>query len=177
MAQTKVPAKSKAKAGSKSKSRLLPDGDMSGLKKVLKKYAGDKGALIPILQAAQEVYGYLSERVLEEIARSCGVPLAAVYGVATFYTQFRLRPHGRTTVKVCRGTACYVSGAQQISEAVCGELEIPEGGMTEDRKFTLESVACLGCCGLAPVMMIGDKAYGRLTPEEARSAIKKATGT
>lgn len=144
------------------------------LEEVLERHAGDRDGLIPVLQGAQGIYGYLPEEVIEAIGVARGVALADVYGVATFYAELRLEPRGRRTVKVCHGTACHVSGARQLTEAVSDELGIPEGGTTEDGEFTLESVSCLGCCGLAPVMLIGEQAYGRLTPDTAREAARNA---
>ncbi len=132
---------------------------------VFSKYRGEKGALIPVLQAAQEIYGYLPKEVLESIARELKMPLSKVYGVVTFYAQFHLKPRGRYVIRVCQGTACHVRGASQIMEALQEKLAIKDGETTTDLKFTLESVACLGACGLAPVMMVNDETHGRLTKD------------
>lgn len=148
--------------------------DLTPLADVLERYDGEPDGLIPVLQEAQSAYGYLPEEVLEEVARARRVPLSSVYGLATFFAQLRLEPRGRREIKVCHGTACYVGGAERVTQAVAEELGVSEGGTTEDGEFTLESVACLGCCGLAPVMMIGDKAVGRLSAESAREAVRKA---
>jgi NADH-quinone oxidoreductase subunit E len=109
---------------------------------------------------------------MERIAERSGVPAARVFGVASFYSQFRFEPVGRHIVRVCHGTACHVQGAVAVTEAICDELGVAEGGTTEDGKFTVEPVACLGCCSLAPVIMIDEDTYGRLTPDEARNIVK-----
>lgn len=147
--------------------------DLSLLDPVLDKYAGISGSLITILQKAQDIYGYLPLEVLRHIACRTGVKPAAVYGVATFYTQFRLNPVGKHVILLCQGTACHVNGSESIELALCEELKIKEGETTQDNMFTLENVACLGCCSLAPVMMIDGEAYGKLTPDKARQIIKE----
>lgn len=122
-----------------------------------------KGSLIPILQETQAIYGYLTENALKEIAKSIKVPSSEVYGVATFYSQFRLIQRGENIIRVCSGTACHVRGGPKILDVIEDELNIKSGETTNDYKFTIEKVACLGACGLAPVMMINDETYGRLT--------------
>jgi NADH-quinone oxidoreductase subunit E len=134
--------------------------------------AGVRGALIPMLQEVQAEIGYLPMAVMERISERSGVPPARVFGVASFYSQFRLEPVGLYIIRVCQGTACHVQGAVAVAEAIYDELGVAEGGTTEDGKFTVESVACLGCCSLAPVMMVDEDTYGRLTPEQARDIVK-----
>lgn len=129
------------------------------------------GSLIPVLQKTQEVYGYLPKPVLERIANSLRVPATTVYGVATFYAQFRLKPMGKHIIRVCHGTACHVAGADKITEAFARELGVEEGQTTLDRLFTLESVACLGCCSLSPVAMIGEETYGRLSGDRVAKIV------
>lgn len=136
------------------------------LKDVLKKYSNQKGALIPVLQAAQDIYGYLPADALAKIAVQLKLPLSKVYGVVTFYSQFHLNPRGRNIVRVCLGTACHVRGGAKILEALQEQLKIDDGETTEDLCFTLESVACIGACGLAPVIMVNEDTHGRLTPEQ-----------
>lgn len=143
------------------------------LDKIMAKYTGRNGSLIPVLQETQEKLGYISQESMERLAGWMKIPLSQVYGVVTFYAQFKLSPVGKRIIKVCHGTACYVSGAQEITGAIGDELGIEEGETTKDREFTLESVACLGCCGLAPVMMIEDETYGKLTAKQALVIIKK----
>ena len=136
-------------------------------------YEQNPSSLIPLLQKTQENFGYLPKEALEEISRYLGVPLSRVYGVATFYAQFRFEPLGKYVIKICHGTACHVNGAVNISQAITEELGIEEGQTTEDGLVTLERVACLGCCSLAPVVMINNKVFGKLTPEKVRKLIKK----
>lgn len=147
--------------------------DLKPLDVVLEKYKGIKGSLITILQKTQEIYGYLPRRALQHIADVIGVKPAKILGAATFYTQFRFQPIGKYLIMLCQGTACHVNGSEKIEDAICDELKIKDGETTEDRLFTLENVACLGCCSLAPVMMINGEAYGKLTPESARKVIRE----
>lgn len=140
---------------------------------ILAEFEGKPSDLIPILQRIQDAYGYLPRDVIERLSERTGIFVTQIMGVATFYSQFRLQPMGEHTIRVCFGTACHVNGAEAIAEALCDELKIPLGGTTPDGKFTLESVACLGCCSLAPVMMIDSEAYGRLTPDKARNIIRE----
>lgn len=143
------------------------ESDLSLLEGVLKEYAKEKGALITILQKAQDIYGYLPCDVIYHIAAETGNTPAKVMGVATFYTQFRLTPVGKYMIMLCQGTACHVNGAKRIEAAITEELKIADGETTEDGLFTLKCVACLGCCSLSPVMMINEDTYGSLTPEKA----------
>lgn len=146
--------------------------DAAPLEELLEKYRGQKGALIPLLQGTQAAYGYVPEPAMIGIAKALGEPLSQVFGVATFYAQFRLKPRGRNVVRVCHGTACHVSGASLVSQEIERNLGIGDGENTPDMMFTIENVACLGACGMAPVMMINDRTYGKLTPEKAVKAVK-----
>ncbi|MDV3103833.1 NADH-quinone oxidoreductase subunit NuoE [Thermococcus waiotapuensis] len=139
----------------------------------IRSYPPEPGSLIPLLQRTQERFGYLPKEALEEIARYLGIPLSKVYGVATFYAQFRFEPLGKYVVKICHGTACHVNGSVNISQAIREELGIEEGQTSEDGLVTLERVACLGCCSLAPVIMVNEKVFGKLTPEKVRKLIRK----
>jgi NADH-quinone oxidoreductase subunit E len=147
--------------------------DLGLLDPILSKYKNVKGNMIPILQHAQELYGYLPGEVFSRIAEETGLELSDMYGVATFYAQFRLNPVGKHIIKVCHGTACHVQNATVITEALQEELGVKDGETTDDNVFTLESVACLGCCSLAPVMMIGDETYAKLSDKSAREVIRK----
>jgi NADH-quinone oxidoreductase E subunit len=147
--------------------------DLSKLRLILDKHRDHEGVLIPVLQEVQKEYGYLAQEILHTIAKDLSLPLSQVYGVATFYSQFRLQPHGDNTIRVCHGTACHVSGAQEISAAIEKQLGIVSGGTTKDRKFTLDTVACLGCCSLAPVLMINEETHGRLTASKAKKVVRK----
>jgi len=137
------------------------------LEAILDEYASVQGGLITILQKCQDALGYLPEYAFARIAERTGIPIAQIYGVATFYTQFRLAPIGKYLLMICMGTACHVNGASDIVDAVSEMLGIADGETTEDGLFTLNIVACLGCCSLAPVMMVrekgGEEVYGNLT--------------
>lgn len=142
------------------------------LSAVLVPYRGQKGATIPVLQKAQEELGYLPEEAITEIADILGLTENEVYGVASFYAQFRFERQGEHTIKCCQGTACYVQGGRKILEAVEQELGIQSGKTTtEDYKFSLEKVACFGSCALAPVIVVDKTVYGRMTPAKAREIL------
>ena len=147
--------------------------DLGLIEPTLEKYEGVPGSLIAILQEAQEIYSYLPMDVLELIAERTGTPIASIIGVATFYAQFRLAPVGKHLIMLCKGTACHVNGSDLISAAITDELGIADGETTEDGLFSLEHVACLGCCSLSPVMMIDGKTYGSLTPDKAKKVLRQ----
>jgi len=131
------------------------------------------GSLIPLLQAAQDSYGYIPEKVIYYISELVGIPAAEIYGVITFYSQFRLKPLGKNLIRICEGTACHVNGAKSILTALQDELGITVGETTDDGIFSLQSVACLGCCSLAPVIMINDATHGNLTMDKIKKILKK----
>lgn len=133
----------------------------------------DKSSLISMLQDVQSIYGFLPEDALQEIADFTGIPLSRVYGVATFYNQFRLKPLGETVIKVCRGTACHVKSSANILYALETALNISAGETTRDKKFTIEIVNCIGACSIAPVITINDEYFGRLTVKEIPAILKK----
>ena len=143
------------------------------VEKALIKYGSAEGALIPVLQQVQNSYGYLPQEVLRAVSRELKTPLSEIMGVATFYSQFSLEPKARKVIKVCHGTACHVSGAQIITKNFESELGIEENEATADKKFSLERVNCLGCCSLAPVVMVNQDTHGRLTPEKVKEVIEK----
>lgn len=143
------------------------------LKKVIEAHRDQKGAAIPVLHEAQEIYGYLPLEVQEMIADGLNVPLAEIYGIVTFYAQFSLNPKGRFQIGVCLGTACYVKGSGDILNKVKEILNIEVGECTPDGKFSLDATRCIGACGLAPVMTINDDVYGRLTVDEVPGILKK----
>jgi NADH-quinone oxidoreductase subunit E len=140
---------------------------------LLEHYRGQRGALVPLLQGAQAIFGYLPEEVMRRVAEASGEPLSKVLGVATFYSQFRLRPHAKNTIRCCHGTACHVSGAARISEEIEKHLGLHAGENSPDMLYTLEEVHCVGACGMAPVVMINDRAHGKLTPESAVKVVKE----
>ena len=136
------------------------------LQQVIEAHKGQKGALMPILQEAQSIFGCVSMDVQKVIADSLDITLSEVYGVATFYSQFSLQPKGEYVIGVCLGTACYVKGSQKVLDRVQKELGITVGTTTKDGRFTLQATRCLGACGLAPVMMINDEVFGRLVEDD-----------
>ena len=133
----------------------------------------EPGALMPILQKAQEIYGYLPIEVQTIIAEEMDIPLEKVYGVSTFYSQFTLNPKGKYQISVCLGTACYVKGSGLILEEIEKELGIENGQCTSDGKFSIDACRCVGACGLAPVMLVNDDVYGRLTPDQVKGVLDK----
>lgn len=151
----------------------LVDPKQIKLDEIITKYKNENGPLIPILQHAQEVYGYLPTDVLKQISKATRIPLARIYGVVTFYSQFRLAPVGRNVINVCLGTACHVRGGAKILETVEKYLKIKDGATTEDGRYTLEIVACIGACGLAPVLSINNEVHGRLLPESLAAILAK----
>ena len=143
------------------------------LKEVIAQNKDMQGALMPVMQLAQEIYGYLPIEVQKMIADGLNIPLAEVYGIATFYAQFTLNPKGQYCVSVCLGTACYVRGAAAILERIQTKLGIEAGGISTDGKFSLDVTRCIGACGLAPVITINEDVYGRLTPEDIDGILEK----
>jgi NADH-quinone oxidoreductase subunit E len=147
--------------------------DMAPLDEVLDEYRSQQGVVIPVLQRAQEIYGYLPAEVLKYISKGLSVPLSQVYGVATFYAQFYLTRRGRNTMRCCDGTACHVRGAARIISELEKNLGIKAGETTPDYRVTLEVVYCLGSCGLSPVAVVNDQVVGRLVPEKAIQLVRE----
>ena len=147
--------------------------DLSLLDPVISKYKNVKGNMIPLLQQTQSIYGFIPAGAFVKISEETSLNLSDMYGVATFYSQFRLKPAGKIIIKVCHGTACHVQNVKVITEALQESLKVKDGGTTEDGFYTLESVACLGCCSLAPVMMIGEDTFGKLTAKQAVKIIRE----
>lgn len=133
----------------------------------------DRSSLIPLLQDVQNIYGYLPENALRDISNFVGVPLSRVYGVATFYNQFRLTPLGKNIIRVCRGTACHVKNSANILYALESELGIKAGETTRDKQFTIEVVNCIGACSIAPVILVNDDYYGRITVKDITKILRK----
>ena len=138
---------------------------------LISRYKQD-GILIPLLQAAQDSYGYIPEKVIVDISEIVDLPMADIYGVITFYSQFRLKPLGKYVIKICEGTACHVNGAKTLLSVLQDELGISVDETTDDGKFSLQSVACLGCCSLAPAVVVNDETHGKLTTDKIRKIIK-----
>jgi len=145
----------------------------AALLKVIADHKNEKGALMPILQKAQEIYGYLPIEVQTIISDEMNIPLEKIYGVVTFYSQFALNPKGKYRISVCLGTACYVKGAGDLFNKLQELLGIEDGGCTPDGKFSLESCRCIGACGLAPVLTINEDVYGKLTVDDLESILAK----
>jgi NADH-quinone oxidoreductase E subunit len=147
--------------------------DRNVFDRIINQYRGQRGALIPVLQDVQDYYGHLPVEVQEIIAEGLGIPPSEVYGVVTFYNFFTMVPRGRHTIKVCMGTACYVRGGKRILDRLQHDLEIPVGGTTDDLRFSLEVVRCLGACGLAPTMMVDNDVHQRLKPAKLGNLLEK----
>jgi NADH-quinone oxidoreductase subunit E len=135
-------------------------------------FDGHAGALIPLLQSAQNTYGYISERAIDYISHVTGIPTADIYGVVTFYAQFRTKPLGKHIIKVCNGTACHVNGAKEVYATIQDEMNLNYDETTDDGNFSLLSVACLGCCSLAPVITVDGETYGRLDSQKLRKILR-----
>lgn len=140
---------------------------------VIAEHKGEQGALMPVLQKAQGIYGYLPIEVQEHIALGLDIPLSEVYGVASFYSQFILNPKGEYAIAVCLGTACYVKGAGLLMDKLESLIGIKNGEITDDRKFSLDATRCIGACGLAPVLTVNEEVYGRLTPDMIKGILDK----
>lgn len=143
------------------------------LLKVIEKHKNEHGAVIPVLHEAQDIYGYLPIEVQKIISEGLDVPLAEIYGIVTFYTQFSLNPKGEYQIGVCLGTACYVKGSGDILEKIKSKLGIDVGECTPDGRFSLDATRCIGACGLAPVFTVNDEVYGRLTVDDVDGIIAK----
>lgn len=146
------------------------------LRRVIAGIKDEKGALMPIMQQAQEIYGYLPLEVQQMIADQTGVPLSKIFGIATFYSMFHLNPKGENRISVCLGTACYVKGSGDVFEELSRELGIAGGECTPDRKFSLDDCRCVGACGLAPVMLINDEVYARVSPKDVKDILAQYEG-
>jgi len=142
------------------------------IEQVIARYKGKHGALIPVLKETQDICGYLPQKVQHRIAEGLNLSTSQVYGVVSFYAFFTIVPRGKHIIRVCMGTACYVKGSKQILEKLEKELEVGVGGITKDRKFSLEAVRCLGCCSLAPALMIDNTAYALVDPNEVIRTIR-----
>lgn len=150
------------------------DPDMAPAERVLSEMGQVRETdLIPLLQRLQDQYGYLPKKVMMEVAGRTGIPLSRIFGVATFYAQFYLKPHGRHTIRCCRGTACHVRGGKDVAAEIERTLDVKEGETTADMRFTFETVACLGTCFLAPVMMVDNEYYGNLSTGKIKGILKK----
>lgn len=161
------------KCCSQDQTNTAVDPQLAKLKEFIKAHQEEAGALIPVLQEAQGIYGYLPEGIMTIVARELKRPVAEVFGVATFYSQFRFTPTGRHVIRVCMGTACHVRGALKVLKTLERELGIKAGTTTEDGRFTLETVACIGACGLAPVISVNNRVFGNMTAEKVSGVIEQ----
>lgn len=150
---------------------IAPEIDLSAIEEIIEPYLGKKEMVIPVLQKVQEHFGFLPRSAMEEVSRLMRVPLSRLYGVATFYAQFKMKPRGRNIIRVCKGTACHIQGSPKIADRIEETLEIQSGETTDDLRFTLEEVACIGACALAPVIMVNDDPHGRLTPDKIKDIL------
>jgi NADH:ubiquinone oxidoreductase subunit E len=146
---------------------------MEKLEHIINENKNVQGALMPVLHETQELFGYIPEEAQNRISEVLNIPLAEIYGVITFYSRFTLKPRGKHTISVCMGTACYVKNSQGVLDRLKQELKVESGDTTDDGKFTLEATRCLGCCGLAPVIMIDEDVYGKLVPNDIPEILKK----
>ena len=145
--------------------------DISLIENIIQKYKGKKGGLITLLHEIQTVYTYLPKPALKRVEEVLNYPVSELYAVATFYAQFKLKPSGKYSIKVCKGTACHVQNANAVMKALSEHLQVSDGETTQDGKYTLEAVSCLGCCSLAPAMMIADETFGKLNNDSAVKAV------
>ncbi len=145
---------------------------MKELQEILEKYKGEKGDLIPVLQEVQARFGYLPDEAMQRVARFLRLSESTIYGVATFYAQFKFTPVGKHIIKVCRGTACHVRGVSRILDEVEKQLGVKPGETTSDLEYTLETIACFGSCALAPVLVVDETVYGKMTPEKVTNILK-----
>ena len=150
---------------------LIQDIDLSAVDKIVEPYRGKKEMVIPVLQKVQDHFGYLPRSAMEQVSLRMRIPLSRLYGVATFYAQFKMKPRGRYIIRVCKGTACHIQGSPKIAERIEEALGVQSGETTDDLRFTLEEVACIGACALAPVIMVNDDPHGRLTPDKIKGIL------
>ncbi len=154
-----------------TKEAVTEEIDLNRVDRLIEPYIGKKEMIIPALQKVQDHFGYLPRPAVEQVSRRMRTPLSRLYGVATFYAQFKMKPRGRYIIRVCKGTACHIQGSPKISERIENILGIESGETTDDLRFTLEEVACIGACALAPVIMINDDPHGRLTPDKIKGIL------
>jgi NADH-quinone oxidoreductase subunit E len=157
---------------------MAEEGDsLSVIDVIVQKHNTQPGAVMPVLQAIQDNYGYVPPAAIQRVAANMGISASRIYGIVTFYSQFRLRPIGKNLIKVCHGTACHLNGAERIAEALAQLTAAVEGETSADGEFTVEQVACLGCCSLAPCIMVNNETHGNLTPESIAKIVEQAKGT
>jgi NADH-quinone oxidoreductase subunit E len=151
---------------------LAGENPLFAIKEIVQRHNAYLGSAIPILQDIQNTFGYVSPEMMMRVSDFSGIPVSQLYSIVTFYAQFRLEPIGENLIQACHGTACHLAGAEKITEALQFETKAPAGGTSPDRKYTVEKVACIGCCSLAPVMNLNEDTHGRLTPDKVKKIIK-----
>jgi NADH-quinone oxidoreductase subunit E len=156
-----------------TEARVKPEPNFALIDAITHKHNVQPGAVIPVLQEVQEVFGYVPPAAIQRISENMGVAASEISGIVTFYAQFRLRPLGKNVVKVCHGTACHLGGAEQVSDSLCQCVGAKEGETSPDGQFTVERVACLGCCSLAPCVMLNGEVHGRLTPDTVAKVVRE----
>ena len=156
-----------------NEARVKEQLSLSAIDAIVHKHNVEPGAIIPILQEIQEAYDYIPPVAIQRIADDIGTPASEIYAIVTFYSQFRLEPIGENLIKVCHGTACHLSGAEKIAQALAQAVGAGEGETSQDGRFTVERVACLGCCSLAPCVTVNDEIHGRLTPEDVNEIVSQ----
>jgi NADH-quinone oxidoreductase subunit E len=152
---------------------IWTDKEQQKVNEAIDEFKGDPGPLIPVLQEVQALFGYLPAEAIEQIAKMLRIPRVEIFAVATFYAQFAFEPRGRHTILSCQGTACHVRGGSMVLEEIKRELNVQEGKTTQDRRFTLEKVYCVGCCSLAPTIIVDERAYGKLVPGKTKEILAK----
>jgi NADH-quinone oxidoreductase subunit E len=157
----------------KKETRLREQLSLAVVDAIVYKHNVHRGATIAILQEIQDIYGYVPRPAILRVSEDTGIPASDIYGIVTFYSQFRLQPQGKNLIKVCHGTACHLNGAEKVADALCQCVNAKEGETSPDGEYTVEKVACLGCCSLSPTVMINHETYGRLTPDNVRNVIKE----
>lgn len=155
-----------------SEIEVIPPEELEKLDEIIEKYSGGPGYLIPALKEAQDMFGYLPMEVQRTLAQGLNIPASHIYGVVTFYSFFTITPRGRHTIRLCLGTACYVKGSKEMLENIIRGIGIDVGETTPDKRFSLEAVRCLGACGLAPVMLVGEDTHGNIQPKDTLSILE-----
>ena len=151
---------------------LAGENPLFAIKEIVQRHNAYMGSAIPILQDIQNTFGYVSPKMLQRVSDFSGIPVSELFSIVTFYAQFRLEPIGENLIQVCHGTACHLAGAEKITEAIQFDTKAPAGGTSPDGKFTIEKVACVGCCSLAPVVNVNEDTHGRLTPDKVKKIFK-----
>lgn len=160
-----------------TETRVREEPSLAVIDDIVHKHNVQRGAVVPILHEIQETFGYIPPVAIQRIAEHLAIPASEIYGVATFYALFRLQPLGKNLIKVCHGTACHLAGAERISQSLAITTGASEGETSQDGKFTVERVACFGCCSMAPCIMVNGEIHGRLTPQSVQKVVRQVQET